>query len=66
MDIVNLDNASSILTIRDIAKYLKVHPSTIYRWLKTKHLPAFRVGHDLRFNREEIDRWRVDAESSLQ
>ena len=53
---------SPVLTVRNVAEYLHVHPSTIYRLLKSKQLPAFRVGSDWRFNREEIDRWRTDAE----
>jgi excisionase family DNA binding protein len=44
---------------------LRVHPSTIYRLLKRKQLPAFKVGRDWRFNRQSIDRWRADAECSL-
>ena len=65
MDVVNSDNArSSILTIQDVAEYLRVHPSTIYRLLKKKQLPAFKVGRDWRFDREEIDRWRASAEGN--
>jgi excisionase family DNA binding protein len=64
MDIVKAESASSILTIRDVAEYLKVHPSTIYRLLKKKQLPAFKIGSDWRFNRESIDRWRADAEAN--
>jgi excisionase family DNA binding protein len=60
----NSDSASSILTIQDIAKYLRVHPATIYRLLKKKQLPAFKVGRDWRFSRESIDRWRADAEAN--
>jgi excisionase family DNA binding protein len=53
---------SPVLTVRDLSNYLRVHPSTIYRLLKTGQLPAFRVGSDWRFNIEEIDRWRVERE----
>ena len=54
----------SILTLENVAEYLRVHPSTIYQLLKKKQLPAFKLGHDWRFNRESIDRWRADAERS--
>jgi excisionase family DNA binding protein len=53
-----------ILKLENVAEYLRVHPSTIYRLLKKKQLPAFKLGRDWRFNRESIDRWRVDAERS--
>ncbi len=53
---------ASILTLENVAEYLRVHPSTIYRMLKRKQLPAFKIGRDWRFNVESIDRWRADAE----
>jgi excisionase family DNA binding protein len=53
--------AADILTVREVAKYLHVHESTIYRMLKRAQLPAFRVGSDWRFNLETIDRWRLSG-----
>ncbi len=55
---------ASILTLENVAEYLRVHPSTIYRLLKRKQLPAFKIGRDWRFSLESIDRWRADAERS--
>jgi excisionase family DNA binding protein len=55
---------SPVLTVHNVAEHLRVHPSTIYRLLKNKQLPGFRVGSDWRFDRKEIDRWRADAEHS--
>jgi excisionase family DNA binding protein len=51
-----------VLTVKDLAHYLKVHPTTVYRLLKDGQLPAFKVGSDWRFNVEEIERWRVERE----
>ncbi|MBF6560934.1 MAG: helix-turn-helix domain-containing protein [Candidatus Binataceae bacterium] len=53
-----------VLTLEEVASYLRVHPSTIYRLLKKKQLPAFKVGSDWRFNLESIDKWRSEAEQS--
>ena len=53
---------AGMLTVEEVADYLHVHPSTIYRLLKRKELPAFKVGSDWRFNVEQIDRWRVERE----
>lgn len=53
-----------VLTVKDVAIYLRCHPSTIYRLLKLGKLPAFKVGADWRFNLEEIDKWRL-AQSSV-
>jgi excisionase family DNA binding protein len=55
--------AKRVLTVKEVADYLHVHPSTIYRMLKRSQLPAFRVGSDWRFNVETIDRWRLSADS---
>jgi excisionase family DNA binding protein len=52
-----------ILTVQELASYLQVHPSTIYRMLKKNQLPAFRVGSDWRFRVEAIDKWRAALES---
>jgi excisionase family DNA binding protein len=51
-----------VLTVNDLCTYLKVHPSTIYRLLKTGELRAFRIGSDWRFNVEEIERWLTERE----
>jgi len=46
-------------TVKEVSAYLKVHPSTIYRLLKRKQIPAFHMGGGWRFNIETIDRWRL-------
>jgi excisionase family DNA binding protein len=47
----------SIMTVGEVAESLRIHKTTVYRLLKTSKIPAFKVGSDWRFNREEIDRW---------
>jgi excisionase family DNA binding protein len=54
---------TDVLRLTEVAEYLRVHPSTIYRLLKNKQLPGFRVGSDWRFNRTSIDRWLRAAEA---
>jgi excisionase family DNA binding protein len=49
----------SVMTVRDVSAYLRVHPSTIYRLLRHHQIPAFHVGSDWRFNIETIDGWRL-------
>jgi excisionase family DNA binding protein len=52
-----------VMTVMEVAEYLHVHPSTIYRMLRKHEIPAFRVGSDWRFNRESIDDWRTARET---
>lgn len=46
-----------VLTISDVAEYLKVAERTIYRLAAAKKLPAFKVGGMWRFSRLDIDAW---------
>ena len=55
--------SSRVLTVQEVSRYLRVHPSTIYRMLKRNELPAFRVGSDWRFTVEAIDQWRAKVEA---
>jgi len=46
-----------IITIKQVADYLKVTERTIYRLAAAKKIPAFKVGGTWRFSRAEIDQW---------
>jgi excisionase family DNA binding protein len=48
---------SDILTISEVAAYLKIAERTVYRLAAAKKLPAFKVGGAWRFSRAEIDQW---------
>jgi excisionase family DNA binding protein len=54
----------TILTVRELSEYLRVHPTTVYRLLRTKQIPGFRVGSDWRFGIDMIDRWRSEEEQA--
>ena len=47
----------SIMTIKEVAKYLKVNERTVYRLAGAKRMPAFKVGGTWRFLRSDIDQW---------
>lgn len=49
------DNA--IMTIGEVADYLKVTERTIYRLAGAKKIPSFKVGGSWRFSKADIDRW---------
>ncbi len=48
---------SLIMTIVEVADYLKVTERTIYRLAAAKKIPAFKVGGSWRFPRADIDAW---------
>jgi excisionase family DNA binding protein len=55
---------ANVMTLEEAAEFLKVHPSTIYRLVKKRSLPAFKMGSDWRFNQESIERWIEDREAA--
>ncbi len=49
--------ADSLMTVEEVAKYLKVEESTIYTWARKGKIPAIKVGHFWRLKKEDIDKW---------
>lgn len=52
---------NEILTIEEVAAYLRLTPQTIYRWAQEKRIPAVKLGKEWRFRRSIIDDW-LDAQ----
>lgn len=52
-----------LVTVKELSRYLHVHPTTIYRLLKREELPAFKVGNRWRFDLRKIDEWRLARSS---
>jgi len=46
-----------ILTIEEVASYLRLKPQTVYRWAQGSRIPAVKLGKEWRFRRSIIDRW---------
>jgi len=45
------------LTLEQIAEYLQMSTSSIYKMAQAGKIPAYKVGRQWRFKKEEIDRW---------
>lgn len=48
---------SEAYTAEEVARYLKLHPYTVRRLAREKKIPAFRVGGQWRFRKDNIDKW---------
>ncbi|MDR2445255.1 MAG: PTS sugar transporter subunit IIA [Spirochaetaceae bacterium] len=46
-----------ILTIEEVAKYLRVSERTVYDWAQKGEIPAGKIGTVWRFKKESIERW---------
>jgi len=52
-----------VMTLREVADYLKVAAKTIYGLVQRGRLPGFKVGGQWRFRRPDIEAW-VEAQKS--
>ncbi len=48
---------TDIMTIREVAGYLKLKEKTAYRLVAEGKIPGFKVGGSWRFRKSEIDTW---------
>jgi excisionase family DNA binding protein len=46
-----------ILTLEEVADYLKLKPQTIYTWAQGGKIPAVKLGKEWRFRKSVIDKW---------
>ena len=46
-----------LLSVDDIGEYLGIGRDTIYKWIETKGLPAYRLGRLWKFKKDEVDEW---------
>jgi excisionase family DNA binding protein len=48
---------SEFLTAEEVAEYLRLPLSTVYKLAQDKRLPGFKVGKHWRFRRDTIQKW---------
>jgi excisionase family DNA binding protein len=51
------NESEGLLTVDELAEYLKCSPGTIYNRTSRNEIPHLKVGGLLRFRRSEIDVW---------
>ena len=54
---IPMPQRTQIMTRGEIAKYLGVHPMTVYRMLKSGRLPGFKLGRQWRTKKDVLDAW---------
>ena len=54
--------AREVMTPKQVAEYLQLHPMTIYRYISTGKLPAAKIGGRYRIKRAVVDRLLADTE----
>lgn len=46
-----------VLTLEELAKYLKISRSTLYKLVRSRRIPGRKIGRSWRFHKSTIDRW---------
>lgn len=55
--------AEEILTLKDVAAYLKLAEKTAYKLAAEGKLPGFKVGGSWRFKAVDIEKWIEDKKN---
>jgi excisionase family DNA binding protein len=64
---IGVDLNVCIMTVHDIAEYLRLSEAKVYRMANKGCIPALRIGKTWRFKRELIDEWiRRETELTLR
>jgi len=61
-DMGNGEHMDGLLTVREVARLLHVHPNTLRRWSSSGRIKAYRITArgDRRFRREEVARFLAE------
>ena len=55
---------SEFLTAEEVAEYLRLPLSTVYKLVQDKRLPGFKVGKHWRFRKETFEEWIREQENA--
>ena len=61
-----MSNLPTIMTIEEVAEYLRVSERTVYDWASKGEIPCGKIGTAWRFKRSDIEAWvnkQLDADS---
>jgi len=50
---------NDIMTLEEVAEYLRLKPQTIYTWAQSQKIPAAKLGKEWRFKKSIIDEWFI-------
>jgi len=51
------DKLEKLMTLEEVAEYLRLSVHTIYKMAQKRKIPALKAGKKWRFRKEDIDRW---------
>jgi len=54
---MGVSKEKEIMTAKEVADYLNLHPLTVHKYAREGKIPAFKIGTDWRFHKKYIERW---------
>jgi excisionase family DNA binding protein len=54
------DTQKDWFTITELGSWLRVSRTTVYKLLRERHIPAYRIGRATRVRRRDVERWLED------
>jgi excisionase family DNA binding protein len=51
---------TELMTAIETCRYLKITQRTLYRYLRSRQIPAFKLGKEWRFVRSDLEQWIRD------
>ena len=56
----------SIMTIEEVADYLKIPKSTVYKLAQEGKIPCQKVGRHWRFHKKAIEHWIINSNGAFE
>ncbi len=56
----------TVMTLEEVARYLRINKSTVYRMARDGTLPAWKLGNVWRFKKETIESWIASIQRAQQ
>ena len=60
------EDSTTVLTIEELAGYLKISKSTLYKLAQNEVLPGIKVGRHWRFHKDAVDEWLKNHSDQLR
>ena len=57
-------STSDVLTIEELAAYLKIPKSTLYKLVRKGRIPSQKIGQHWRFRKGAIDHWLEETRAN--
>jgi len=57
-----MTKSKQVMTVKDMADYMDMHPMTIYKYVKDGKIPAFKIGSSWRIRNDSIQKWIKENE----